>query len=612
MQMLLEYHANRTLKVPLRLVMMSGDWIPLNLPDRIRGLWPDAQLMSLGGATEASIWSIFYPIGEIDPTWKSIPYGKPLTNQTFHVLNHLLEPCPVWVVGELYIGGVGLALGYWRDEKKSNASFITHPRTGTRLYKTGDLGRYLPDGNIEFLGREDFQVKIRGHRIELGEIEANLVKHPGVKEALLALRPKGDKQLVAYVVPALSVDNQPLDQAAESYEATESALTDPGERLAFKLDQRGIRRLEGERVSFKLPQPSVDEAAYLSRQSYRQFLTEPVPLTKFGAWLACLKPHTFADSVFPKYRYGSAGGLYPVQTYLYIKPGRVMGLSGGTYYYHPLKHELILLSTTTRLERTLHADVNQANYEQSAFSLFLVGELAAIEPMYGKMAHNYCLLEAGYMSQLLQEEAPEHEIGLCPIGWLDFAPLREEFELTESQLLLHSFIGGGISLTQMQTLAQPSTTPQTLETEIKTYLAQKLPAYMVPNFYIMLDALPLTANGKVDRKALANPDLADLTRKEIIAPHTETQKRLAAIWEEMLGIKEISITDHFFELGGDSLFSIQLIRRLRDEFLVEVPVRTVFESPNVKALAEYIDALKQAQEMLLAEDDDEDYDEGEL
>ena len=216
------------------------------------------------------------------------------------------------------------------------------------------------------------------------------------------------------------------------------------------------------------------------------------------------------------------------------------------------------------------------------------------------------------MSQLLQEEAPEHEIGLCPIGWLDFAPLREEFELTESQLLLHSFIGGGISLTQMQTLAQPSTTPQTLETEIKTYLAQKLPAYMVPNFYIMLDALPLTANGKVDRKALANPDLADLTRKEIIAPHTETQKRLAAIWGEMLGIKEISITDHFFELGGDSLFSIQLIRRLRDEFLVEVPVRTVFESPNVKALAEYIDALKQAQEMLLAEDDDEDYDEGEL
>ncbi len=102
----------------------------------------------MGGATEASIWSIHYPITTVESTWNSIPYGKPLANQTFHVLNKRLEPCPVWVPGQLYIGGIGLALGYWRDEEKTKASFFNHPHTGERLYKTGDLGRYLPDGNI--------------------------------------------------------------------------------------------------------------------------------------------------------------------------------------------------------------------------------------------------------------------------------------------------------------------------------------------------------------------------------------------------------------------------------------------------------------------------------
>jgi amino acid adenylation domain-containing protein len=204
MQMLVEYLAGRSEKLPesLRLVMMSGDWIPLDLPDRIKTLSDDIEVFSLGGATEASIWSILYRIGEVDPSWTSIPYGRPMVNQSFHVLNETLEPCPVWVPGQLYIGGIGLAKGYWRDEEKTRASFITHPRSGERLYRTGDLGRYLPDGNIEFLGREDFQVKIRGHRIELGEIEAALFQHPGVHTAVVAAAGelRANKRLIAYVV----------------------------------------------------------------------------------------------------------------------------------------------------------------------------------------------------------------------------------------------------------------------------------------------------------------------------------------------------------------------------------------------------------------------------
>ncbi|MEM7112071.1 MAG: amino acid adenylation domain-containing protein [Chloroflexota bacterium] len=203
MQMLVDYSEGLQNPAPsLRVVMMSGDWIPTTLPDRIQDLWPTADIYSMGGATEASIWSIYYPIETVDPTWPSIPYGQPMTNQTFQILDTHLQPRPVWVPGDLYIGGIGVALGYWKDEERTSASFITHPCTGERLYKTGDSGRYLPDGNIEFLGRIDFQVKIRGFRIELGEIEATLSQHAAVREVVVIVREDtpDHKQLVAYVV----------------------------------------------------------------------------------------------------------------------------------------------------------------------------------------------------------------------------------------------------------------------------------------------------------------------------------------------------------------------------------------------------------------------------
>jgi len=187
----------------LRLALLSGDWIPLDLPERVRALSPGTQVVSLGGATEASIWSIWYPIDRVDPAWKSIPYGLPMANQTIHVLDDRMEPRPDWVPGHLYIGGVGLAKGYWRDAEKTAASFGTHPETGERLYRTGDLGRALPDGTIELLGREDFQVKIQGYRIELGEIETALAEHPAVRAAVAAAAGErmGTRRLVAYVVP---------------------------------------------------------------------------------------------------------------------------------------------------------------------------------------------------------------------------------------------------------------------------------------------------------------------------------------------------------------------------------------------------------------------------
>lgn len=208
MQMLIDYNRDST-QLSLRLVMMSGDWVPLTLSDRIKTVCPKVEVYSLGGATEASIWSIFYPIKEVQGHWKSIPYGKPLTNQGWHVLKPDLTHCPDYVPGDLYITGIGLAKGYWKDGVKTTASFITHPETKERLYKTGDLGRYLSDGNIEFLGREDNQVKIQGFRIELGEIEYQMNNHPEVKEVVvLAKEDKGEKYLVAYYQSARQIEEE--------------------------------------------------------------------------------------------------------------------------------------------------------------------------------------------------------------------------------------------------------------------------------------------------------------------------------------------------------------------------------------------------------------------
>lgn len=188
MQMLLDYAGEEPVRAALRLALLSGDWIPLDLPERMKDKFPRIEVISLGGATEASIWSNFYPVGELQPDWKSIPYGRPLANQRYYVLNEFGGDCPVWTPGQLFIGGIGLARGYWQDEAKTNQAFILHPSTKERLYRTGDLGRYLPGGDIEFLGREDHQVKISGHRIELGEIEAAFNASPAVEQAVVVVQ----------------------------------------------------------------------------------------------------------------------------------------------------------------------------------------------------------------------------------------------------------------------------------------------------------------------------------------------------------------------------------------------------------------------------------------
>ncbi|MEU6064800.1 amino acid adenylation domain-containing protein [Streptomyces sp. NPDC047082] len=269
----LEQRAAQEADPRVRLVMLSGDWIPVTMPDRLQELLPGCHVRALGGATEAAIWSNHFPVDRVDPAWTSIPYGRPIWNARYHVLDRWMQPCPVGVPGDLYIGGACLALGYV-DPKVTAQRFVPDPfggRSGERLYRTGDLARYWPDGTLEFLGRSDHQVKIRGFRVETGEVEVALRRCPDVREAAVAVRDDlpGGRCLVGYVAPtaggALAEEMVRKELRAQLPEYMIPTYLVRLERLPVtsngKLDRRALPApvLESAGVDFVSPQTGTEQ-----------------------------------------------------------------------------------------------------------------------------------------------------------------------------------------------------------------------------------------------------------------------------------------------------------------------------------------------------------------
>lgn len=724
MQLLLETDPNRELPASMRLVLMSGDWIPVDLPARIRRAAKRAEieLIALGGATEASIWSNYHQIVSVDPSWKSIPYGRPLTNQWFHVLDRDLQHCPDWVAGDLYIGGTGLAKGYWRDTARTAESFIRHPLSGERLYRTGDMGRYRDNGEIEFLGRRDSQVKIQGFRVELGEIESVLDRHPAVARStanVFSLGASG-KSLVAYVVPA----------GVEASAPKPGVIQDEAERMAFTLSARSIRSdlVRAPRVLLRQPE-TVFAAGGRAPESMRSG-SDAVAL---GHLLGALVRSPVPGSALGKHFYPSAGSLYPVQVYVALGDSQP-GLPAGLYYHHPLEHALFRM-----------ADVPAG----LPLTISLVAEHAAIAPMYGESAEPFCELEAGYIQQLLEDhgraldwqcqplrevasapswlplsatqrnlltttwqraestaqdeapavlqlyarqsyreflgdaanlahlprllqacdasvqirlyekspdggrlsrytaaglvdtvsidsrsapgfeglnrdiadqaafmllitsagkadancniaagrcsqqlmaKAPELGLGLCPIGSVDVRAMFAAGGIAESEQVVHAFLGGSIAPAQMQQWApyHGSKPALSLPQQLRQYLAEHLPNYMVPAHIMLLEAIPLSSNGKVDRKALPRPELSQPTERSRQLPSTELERTIAQLWCEVLGIQEVGLHDNFFEVGGNSILLIQVHRRLQDALAITLPIVSLFRHSDIASLTEHL------------------------
>ncbi|CAL9366235.1 Phenyloxazoline synthase MbtB [Streptomyces sp. enrichment culture] len=233
----------------LRAVLLGGDRVGTDLPGRLAERAPGCRFTGLGGTTETAIHSTVCEVvdAQVPPHWRAVPYGTPLRNVRCRVVDPRGRDCPDWVPGELWIGGDGVALGYRGDAERTAEKFTE--AGGVRWYRTGDLARYWPDGTLEFLGRRDHQVKLRGFRVELGEVEASLAGHPAVRRAVAGLTGGPGVQLAAAVAAAPGTTEEELRRWARTVlpphmvpsriaVAAALPLTANG-----KLDRRAVRAL---------------------------------------------------------------------------------------------------------------------------------------------------------------------------------------------------------------------------------------------------------------------------------------------------------------------------------------------------------------------------------
>ncbi len=648
LEMLVEYVSDRPEMRPrhLRLALLGGDWVAVSLPDRLRALVPGMQVIVMGGATEASIHSIIYPVEKSDPDWKSIPYGRPMANQRAYVLDAHLQLVAVGVPGELHLGGVGLARGYFNRPDLTAEKFIPNPFSQEpmdRLYKTGDLARYQPDGNIELLGRMDFQVKIRGHRIELGEIEALLKQHPGVQEAAVVAREygPGDKRLVAYLVP----DQQHAFTVRQLLRfESEGLLTD---RPRYELPNgMVITYLNKNETDFGYKE-IFEEQDYLR---HGITLDEGACIFDVGANIGlftlfvsqiCKDAVIYAfepiPPVFEILRINAA--LYGLNVKLF-EYGLSSETKSDTFTYYP--HVSIIsgrfadFTDEREVVKSFLLSQQQADTSERALSSKEIDELLA-----ERLRSEQVTCQLRTISEVIRENNVERIdllkidvekseldvlVGIRQEDWPKIKQVvvevnntdgrleritallkRHGYELTVRQhaLLKDTGLYDIYSVRPIRGLSSETGgkpvfnsrpiwhSPNLLINDARRCLKEKLPEYMVPAAFVLLDALPLSPNGKVDRRALPSPDQSRPELEEaFVAPRNPVEEVVAGVWAEVLGVEKVGVDDNFFELGGHSLLATQVVSRLQEAFQVELTLRTLFESPTIAGLAESVEQAK--------------------
>ncbi len=579
-----EDDVERSTAVPaggLRRVICSGEALSFDLERRFYSRL-DAELHNLYGPTEAAVDVTYWPC-ERRPRRSTVPIGRPVTNTEIRILDRHLRPVPVGVPGELLIGGVQLARGYHRRPGLTAEKFVPDPFGETpngRLYKTGDLSRTLPEGNVEYLGRLDHQVKIRGLRIELGEIEATLVSHPAIHEAVVLNDASGDR-LVAFLVP---------DEA--------SAL--PVRRLlrleeAGALEKRRVYRLPGGVAILHL-NPAETDFLYQEVFELRSYLRHGVTLHE-GDVVFDVGANIGVFTLFASREIGAAGRIFSFEPIpaiydllalnaeLWGAPARLFacGLSSTagsaelTYYPHvsilsgqfadaaeereAVRAFLRNSDGGARLRRDEPGqDLPEEMLEELLDERFrgerVSCELRTVsEVMRSEEVERIDLLkvdvekgELEVLAGVAREDWPKirqvvvevHDIEDRRARVCDLLE-RQGFEVALEQDEMMSATGlynvyarrpevrGGSPAAPQETWLDA----ERLVDAVERTAGERLPEYMVPSAIVLRDALPLLPNGKVDRRALAELMPSAAARRgaaEGVAPRNATEEKLVEIW----------------------------------------------------------------------------------
>jgi len=624
--------------LPRRRLILGGeasrrDWI-----EHLRALSPSCEIYNHYGPTETTVGVLTYHVGSQLPETKSgtLPLGRPLPNSRAYILDGAGQPVPPGEQGELYIGGAGVARGYLNRPDLTAERFVPDqfsPQPGGRLYRSGDLVRSLPDEQIEFCGRIDDQVKLHGYRIELGEIEAALREQAGVRDAVVLARDNepGGKHLVAYVVPKRA--DQPVWGCTGLHILPDGSPvahlnrneTDYIYNEIFVLQaylRHGITIRDGDCI--------VDAGAniglftvFVSRlaRNLRVVSVEPNPAAfaclkanaaAWGATVTCLPlglsredgsaELTFFEglSLLSGFYADAATEREVVRSYVFNQQATsgndpqfaaaVGELIDDRLHAKTISAQLRTLSGVIAAEGIDRIDLLKINVEKSELDVLLglspgdwpkirqvvveVDRRESVEPIT-------MLLEQHGFDVLVEQDPLLRKTELCYVY-----AIRPSPEGKASRLIRQQPAGAHV-----RALPSPNgeiLTPPTL----RQHLRDRLPQYMIPSAFVLMETLPLTSNGKIDRQRLATFSPENIRPAyDVVAPRTDTEKSLAAIWADLLKVDHIGLHDDLFDLGAHSLLAITAVSRIRDAFQVDLPLRNLFERPTVAGLAEAVDAL---------------------
>ena len=637
--------SRREVVLPRKLLILGGEASDIDWVTRLATLAPNCRIVNHYGPTETTIGVMAYAVKkDAFPAGRlHLPLGRPIANTQVYILDQHLNPVPIGVAGEIYIGGQGLARGYLNRPELTSEKFTPNPfsaEPGARLYKTGDRARYLPDGNVEFLGRTDKQIKLRGYRIEPGEIEAGLKQHPDVREAVVLNRSgaNGKKQLAAYLVVA--PDRAPLIAGKPRYRLPNGAVVvqlnknetdyiyqEIFERQAYL--RHGITIRDGDcifDVGANIGLFTLFATQIAQRPKVYSFEPNPAvfEILKANAKLTgsdvklfnCGLADRAGDTTFTFFPgFSLLSGFYAdaqaekqvVKTFMLNqqKAGvadmtelveQADSILAPSFAAQAFKAELRTLSSIIEQHEIECIDLLKINVEKSELDVLLgiderdwrkIKQLVLEVDVKENLPTIAALLEKQGYEHVVEQDNRLEGTSLCYVYAIRPAPDRRLIREQSNR-------------PPIQTLPVRDQ-PLISADELRAFLAAKLPEHMIPSVYLFLDTLPLTANGKIDRQGLATLSQKEIDPQERFeAPRTPMEEMLAQIWADVLTVERIGIHDNFFDLGGHSLLATQVVSRMRRALQVEIPLRALFESPTVASLADRIGEIQQKEQGLQA------------